>query len=412
MGRRPKDAAAGRGGKDRPRQKNTGGKYQRADGRWGGSFTRHAGDRTWVERTTQPTEEAINEWLRDQAKQEALGKAPLDDKQSVEQFLTSWLNNTMARKLRPTTFATYQSHIENHLIPLLGSRRIGKLAPQHIEAMLNKLATSGNARTGEPLTPATIRYIQSILTTALNQAVRWKVIAENPALLVDRTRIPRRNVQVLTPDEARVLLAAVQGTRLEALVTVAMSLGLRRGEALGLRWQDVDLDRGILQVEQSIQRIDGKLRVQGVKNETSVRVVNLPAVTVAALRRHRARQENERLGAGPANWVESGLVFTAAHARGHPGGGPMDPRNFKRALDRVILQAGLPHTTPHRLRHLAASLLLAQGVQPKMISEILGHADIRTTMNLYSHLYAPERLAAASKMDAILGAQEDENEDE
>lgn len=412
MGRRPKDAAAGRGGKDRPRQKNTGGKYQRADGRWGGSFTRHAGDRTWTERTTRPTEEAINEWLTEQRHLEALGAAPQDKSQTVAQFLTYWLAHGSAQRLRASTFATYSSHVTTHLIPQLGRHRLANLSPQYIESALNRLLREPAEATGKPLAPRTVKDIHAILVTALNQAVKLRLITSNPATAIDPPRVPRRKMNVLTPADAKLLIAAVQGARQEALFTVALSLGLRRGEALGLRWEDVDLDRGVLRVRQSIQRIAGRkgLQVEGLKSDAALRSINLPAVTLGALRRHKARQNLERQEAG-AEWEDSGLVFVSQPWRGRKGGHALDPRNYKRIVDAALEKAGLAHVRIHELRHTAASIMLAMGVAPKMVSEILGHSRIGITLDLYGHLFEPERAAAAHAVDRALGGgNEPEND--
>jgi integrase len=388
MGRRPKDAAAGRGGMDRPRQKNTGGKYQRADGRWGGSFTRHAGDRTWTERTTRPSEEAINEWLRDQAKQEALGRAPVDDRQPLKVFLNTWLEDTVRPTLRESTYTNYKILIEKHVIPELGPVQLGKLSPQQLQRFLNTKLSEG-------LSPRTVEYLHTLIRRALRLAVEWGMVERNVALVVSPPRVPRHEVKPFTVAEARQFLAAIKGRRLEAVYSVALSLGLRRGEALGLRWQDVDLGRGRLGVRYAVQRTSEGLKLVELKTAESRRTIDMPAITVRALQEHRARQGAEREKAGAA-WHDQGLVFC------NLSGGPLDPTAVSARFVEICRSAGLPKRRFHDLRHSFVSLLYAQGVPIKAISELVGHSNVRTTLEVYAHIFEGQQKEAMDALGRLL----------
>ncbi|HET8669823.1 MAG TPA: site-specific integrase, partial [Candidatus Saccharimonadales bacterium] len=194
---------------------------------------------------------------------------------------------------------------------------------------------------------------------------------------------------------ARAFLQAIQGNRLEALFTVALSFGLRRGEALGLRWADVDLEARTLRISQQLQRIDGHLQLSEPKTKTSRRVLDLPDILITKLREHRTRQLEEKLRAG-SHWIETGLVFTTSV------GTPIDPRNVKRRLDAILEDAEMPHFRVHDIRHFAASLMLAQGVPLKVVSDILGHSQISTTADLYTHVLPSLRKEAINLMDSIL----------
>ena len=249
--------------------------------------------------------------------------------------------------------------MQTHILPALGRTALQQLTPNRCSA--------SSRQAGHRPRPAHGRRLHAVLRTALGQAVKWNLIPRNVAALVDRPRVPQHELRHLTADEARQFLASVSDDRLAALYITAISLGLRRGEALGLHWEDVDLDKGRLVVRRAVQRVAGALQVVELKTKAAYRSINLPAVTVTGLRAHRARQLQERLLAG-STWQETGLVFTTRI------GTPIDPRNYKRAFDRALERAGLAHMRIHDLRHTAASLLLAQGVSPKMISEILGHA--------------------------------------
>jgi integrase len=187
----------------------------------------------------------------------------------------------------------------------------------------------------------------------------------------------------------------MRGHRLEALYTVALAVGLREGEALGLRWDDVDLEAGTLSVRAAVQRLNGKLRMEEVKTDTSRRLIVLPRVAVEGLQAHRQRQlaECARLG---KRWADTGLVFTSTR------GTPLEPRNVVRHFHETLRKAGLPHKRFYDLRHTCASLLLVQGVHPRVVMEILGHSQIGLTMNTYSHVIPTLQKEAASRMDELL----------
>ena len=203
----------------------------------------------------------------------------------------------------------------------------------------------------------------------------------------------------LNVEQAKAFLKAAAGDRLEALFTVATSLGLRQAEALGLRWDDLDLDGARLSVRVSLQRIDGKPQLVETKTDKSRRTIKLPQFAVAALRAHRARQAEERLVAGSRWHKEWGLVFTTTI------GTPIDRRNLLRRFREILTAANVPSHRFHDLRHTAASLLFAQDVRPKVVQEILGHSRIETTLNIYTHLLPELHDAAAEKMDALFGGQ-------
>ncbi len=198
-------------------------------------------------------------------------------------------------------------------------------------------------------------------------------------------------------------MTAAAQHRLEALFGVALACGLRLGEALGLKWDDVDLETRELRVRQQLQRDGKRLLLAELKTAKSRRALVLPAVCVDALKRHRTRQLEERLKAGVA-WQETGLVFTTFARRGGQRriGTPLDPRNVLRALSAVLKAAGLPHVRFHDLRHSAASLLIAEGVELVEVSMLLGHSELRVTADLYTHLVKQTASKAAKRMDAIL----------
>lgn len=213
--------------------------------------------------------------------------------------------------------------------------------------------------------------------------------------LVEVPTVRAAPVQPLDIAEAQQLLKAARGDRLYALWAVAIGVGLRRGEALALRWRDLDLDAGVLRVEQAVQRVEGKLQFAPPKTARSRRTVPLPDVCTAALRAHRLAQQRERLALGPA-WQDFELVFTTGL------GTPIEPRNINRSFDAPCRRAGVRRLRLHDLRHTCASLLLAQGVPARVVMETLGHSQIAVTMNLYTHVLPTVQREAAERMNEAL----------
>ena len=252
-----------------------------------------------------------------------------------------------------------------------------------------------NNRLAAGLSGKSVAYIHQVLRTALTLAVRWDLVSRNVARLVDRRRIERKSTSPLTPDEAREFLTAIRGHRLEALFSVALALGLRQGEAFGLRWQDVDLATGTLRVNHQLQRINGRLTLVLPKTDRSRRTLVMPPMIVERLREHEGRQVAERLWAG-SKWQDSGLVFT------NRSGGPTQARRVIEDFHKALAKAGMRRVRFHDLRHSCATLLLVQGVSPRVVMEVLGHSEIAITMNAYSHVVPELQREAAQRMQSIL----------
>jgi integrase len=319
------------------------------------------------------------------AKQDGL---PLpSERQTVAQYLTHWLDDAVKPSVRPRTYVSYSQLVHCYLLPELGRLPLARLAPQDVQAFQKRMLAKG-------LAPRTVQYMHAVLRRGLGQALRWGLVARNVALQVDAPRVSRIEVRPLTPEQVRAFVEVARGDRLEALYTVALALGLRQGEALGLRWDDVDLEAETLRVRFQLQRIGGTLQLVEPKTERSRRTLVLPDIAVTALRSHRARQLEERLLAG-SRWREDGFVFTSTI------GTPLDGPNVTKALQRLLIRAGLPRQRFHDLRHCCATLLLAQGVPARVVMEILGHSQISLTMNTYSHVIPELNREAAHRIDAV-----------
>ena len=308
----------------------------------------------------------------------------------VDAFLARWLDATKPT-VRPRTWQRYEQYVRLHATPALGPVRITNLGPHHLQALYSERLEAG-------FSPQTVVHLHRMLHRALSQAVRWGLVARNVTELVDPPRVPRKEMRALSPDEARRLLHAAQGNRFEALYTIAVTTGMREGELLALRWHDVDLDGRKLHVVGSLQNLPAEgWTIVEPKTARSRRVVVFSEVGASALRRHRAMQAEHRLRAGD-EWIDNDLVFPNRFGK------PMLPSNLLiRSFHPLLAKANLPRVRFHDLRHTAASLLLDQGIHPKIVSEMLGHSSVGITLDLYSHVTPSMQHQAADAIDSLSG---------
>jgi len=309
--------------------------------------------------------------------------------QALEEWLGHWLAEIKAHDgTRPSTLRRYREVVTNHLVPVLGKVRLDKLTPLDVERLL--------AARRKTVSPATLVKIHAVLRVALADAERRDLVPRNVARSVKAPTLAEQERRALTVEEGRALLAVADSDRYEAVFVLGLLMGLRRGEVLGLRWDDVDLAGRTLHVRRALQRVDGALRLVETKTRSSRRPLPIPGLAARALERRRAQQAADRLVAGES-WLSTGLVFTTGV------GTPVEPRNVNRRFEQLRERAGLSWLRLHDLRHGCATFLLAHGVDPRTVMEILGHTTIRQTMDRYGHAL-PERLrAAADAMDDALG---------
>ncbi|HXH21274.1 MAG TPA: site-specific integrase [Dehalococcoidia bacterium] len=243
---------------------NEGSIYRRKDGRWTAVLTIEGGKRKYYYGRTRAEVQAK---LASAAAGLNTGLTPpASERLTLGQFLNGWLSDTVKPSVRPSTFRGYESKVRIHILPSLGKQPLAKLTPQKLEAFFNQKRMAG-------LAPQTVQHLRAIVRAALNDAVKWGLVGRNVAILVDGPRVPHRDIQPLSPDEARQLLEAVATHRLGALFSVAQAVGLRQGEALGLRWDDIDLDAGTLTVRKALQRIDGESQLVEPKTARSRRTI-------------------------------------------------------------------------------------------------------------------------------------------
>ena len=367
------------------RANNEGSIVKRSDGRWMARITLEDGTRkTFYAKTRQEASRLLTAALRDRDN----GLPAVGERQTVAQFLSSWLASTQ-HKVRTRTWVRREEYVRLHLIPALGNRPLTKLTAQHIEALYAQKIQSG-------LSTTTVHHLHAVLHRALESALRLGLVQRNVVHLVDPPRMAHYEMATLSPEQARRFLAAAQGERLEALYVLALSTGMRAGELLALKWCNVNLDGATLQVRETLQQTRSGYVFAEPKTARSRRQIALSGTAVEALRRHQLQQVAEQERIGPV-WGDLGLVFPNTIGR------PLDNVNLLRYWFRPLLQhAGLPRMRFHDLRHSAATLLLGSGVNPKIVSEMLGHASVAITLDIYSHVMPHMQQQAAQAMDDTL----------
>ncbi|WP_435969585.1 tyrosine-type recombinase/integrase [Streptomyces sp. Qhu_M48] len=304
----------------------------------------------------------------------------------LSEWLPYWLGNIVQPRRKLSTYDKYETHVRLHLVPGIGSKRLESLSVADVRRFLVQLE--------KKTTAATAKESHRVLRTALTAACREELITRNVATLVEPPRSKARELSPWSLDETLDFLAAARRDPLYAAFVLAIAMGLRRGELIGLRWADVDLDRRVLYVRQQIQRRRGVLYDDDPKGRRR-RAVPLPAMCIAPLRWHRMRQNDQRARAGE-EWKGSDYVFTTRT------GSPVEPRNVYRSFTRVAASAGLRVIRLHDARHGCATLLTAAGVAPRVVMEILGHSQISITMDVYTHVVQDTQREAISHMDRLL----------
>ena len=387
----------------RTRQNGEGSVYQRAsDGRWIGSVTLGWDDGKRVRKTVSAkTAAEVRKKLREMRTKIDAG-LPVDDENiTVDDLLDRWFKDVMRHQVASPALTNYEGVAKVHIRPTLGKKKVSKVKPAEIDALLSAKLDSG-------LSVSTVRRIRSVLAQALTQAQRWEMVGRNAASLSRPPRATRSEGRSLSPEQVGRLVRAMDGDRLAGLFLTMLGTGLRRGEALGLKWNDLDLEHAILTVRKQLRREPGRvdpvsgkrsgaaLVLVDPKTSSSKRTVPLSAWVVDALKAHKNRQAAERRVVGTA-WKDTGFVFTSTI------GTPVDPRNASQAFADLAKDAGLGVWHIHELRHSAASTSLAQGVPVEVVSVFLGHSSIGMTVDTYGHIGDAEVRTAADAMDAALG---------
>lgn len=343
---------------------------RKSDGKWVGSITLTDGKRkVFYGKTQKEVQDKVNEALYAQQR----GMLTTNSSTTVQEYMEQWLEEIHKSVVKLSTYKNYQDLLRNYIIPGLGKIKLQSLTPQQVQAFYSKKMKDG-------LAPKTINNIHGLLHKALSNAVKWNVVSRNVCDAVTPPRVARKEKTVLTAEQARNLLKQIKNHRMEALFTLAIVTGMREGELLALRWQDIDFTGYSLQVKRTVRYIKGYGHVESEpKTVKSRRKIMLPLFAVEVLLIHKAQQEEQRRECANA-WVDKDLVFATAM------GNYLALTTLRRAFNGILKQAGLPHMRFHDLRHSAATILLSRGTHPKVVQEILGHSQISMTLDVYSHV--------------------------
>jgi integrase len=362
----------------------------RKDGRYVGAFyaLTTAGTRKRVYVYGRTREEAHERLVEEQAK---AGRGIPVPAQSwrLGPYLDYWLENVVKPTRRPATYALYEINVRLHLKPGLGKYGLKRLSVPIVQTFLN-------AKIKEGQSVRNVQILRQILSAALSRAVREELVARNVARLVELPTWEPSLIVPWSPTEALAFLQAAAADPLGPAFVLLVLYGMRRGEVLGLRWEDIDSEAGLVRVRQQIQRIQGQLHIGPVKTRAGSRDLPLIGLAKDALAARRQVQDADRASLGRC-WIDTGLVFTTRTGR------PIEPRNLVRSFARICQANKIRRIRVHALRHTTASLLKDLGVPARDAQVILGHAHITTTQQIYTHVDEVARLDALTKLNQLLG---------
>ncbi len=366
--------------------------YKQTDGRWSAAITLENHKRKiFYGKTRKEVQEKLKKALHDQQQ----GKLINTPRQTVEQFLTQWLEGHKT-SIRSRTHERYEEYVRLHIVPVIGHIQLQKLTAQHVRALYAKKLKEG-------LSSTTVNNLHGVLHKALEDAVKWELVVKNVCQIVDPPRRAHYEITTLTMEQAQKLLETAKGHNMEALFILALTTGMRRGEILALKWQDVSFIEKTIQVRRTFTRTPESRYVEAeTKTKKSRRSIVLPQIVIDVLIQHRVHQAKARSEAGE-HWQERDLVFCTSL------GTPLNPNKVLERFKTLLKRAGLPHMRFHDLRHSAATILLTMRVHPKIVQELLGHNQISMTMDIYSHVLPTMQGDAMSKLnDALMKPRDDD----
>ena len=316
---------------------------------------------------------------------------------TLRQFLQDeWLPG-IEGQIKESTLRSYTQHVQDHIAPRLGDHQLQRLTAREIQKVCAVMAKGGRADGGKgALSPATVRRVHATLHRAGKDAVRWQRLSVNPVDAADppRGKAEQRDLPAWSGEQLASFLASVRDERLFCLWRLLAMTGARRGEALGLTWDDLDLEAGTITIRRALVPMGAEVLVSEPKTRRGRRAIALDPLTLEALKAHAARQADERSAC--EDWVESGYIFTTADGR------PLDPHRTSKAFERHLRAAALPRIPLHGLRHTYATLALSSGVNPRIVSGRLGHSTVALTLDIYSHVLPQADQEAADRIAALI----------
>src|SRR5918997_430535 len=362
---------------------------RRKDGRWEGRYYDPTENGTKRKMLYGKTQAEVRDRLTKALANRIDGIVYDDENMAVGEYLDTWLMGSVYGTVRRSTYDRDSYLVNNHIKPVLGGMKLKKLNSAHVQSFYRDRLDAG-------LSASTVHKMHDILRRGLAQAAKWHLVPRNVADAVKPPRPAPKEIRALSAEDTRRLLEAADEDRLEALYILAVHTGMRQGEMLALRWQDVDMENDVVSVRRTLTRSGGKVAFGELKTKKSRRSIRLTPQAVEALRSHLERQlrDMEILG---DRYQDQGLIFTT------DTGAPINPSNLRqRSFTPLLKRVGLPHMRFHDLRHTCATLLLTRGVHPKFVQELLGHATVAITLDTYSHVLPSMGDATAKAMEDAL----------
>lgn len=344
-----------------------------------------------VEGTKKEAERAMHEYIRELEK----GYYVTDSKITINEWIDTWLDVYITPNVSPTTLSRYQGMIKRYIKPIIGSMQVQNLNTLAVQAWVNGLKTSPSS--GKPMAAATIKHAYHVLKGSMDKAVLAGIISRTPCAGIMLPKGQKKAAVIYNEAQIQQLIGAAKGTEMELVIDMELCLGLRRGELLGLWWQDIDWDKKQVHIVRNRVVVNGKSVVKEPKTANSVRIIDMPDQLVQKLRKHKLTCTGNRMRLGSA-YIDSDYIIV------HPDGRPIYPEYLSQMLTKLQKKANLPQCRFHDLRHLCATIMLLQGVNVKVAQERLGHKDISTTMNIYSHVLPSSARDAAEKIGSLVFA--------
>lgn len=366
---------------------------------------------TWTpdpDKTERQNQKALERFAMDFEDRVKNGKYLDGEKLTFREFTERWMEEYAKMQLEPTTTEVYKFLLDAHVIPEIGHLKLARVQPAHLNKLYSVLLKE--RKDGKPggYSPTTVRRVHAVISSIMTTAVQWNIITENPCKRIKPPKQAKQEIAFFTPEQAAAFLEELDREAKEGEIPLqhniffqlALFCGLRRGEAVALKWQDIDFDAGTVSINKSTAIVDGKRYQKTPKNRTSERVISIPRHVLTMLRRYRLEYNTYRMRIG-SQWTGSGHIFIQWN------GAQMHPSTPDSAMRKVIdryngsHEEPLPHVTPHGLRHTSATLLISQNVDIRTVSNRLGHAQTSTTMNIYTHALQKKDEQAAETLENL-----------
>jgi integrase len=348
------------------------------------------GKRQFFTKTIQGNKKAAQEFLTEKLREKDLGHLVIDaDSSTLDEYLDRWLQAAAKPRVRLRTHYEYQQLLRRYVRPALGSRKLSSITPLDIQTLYSRLLEKG-------LSARTVRYLHNVLSSALKQAVKWRLVTQNPAVFVDLPRQQRKEMHALDAAQAKAFLDAAKNKSCEPMFALALTTGMGPGEYLALQWKDIDFQKATVTVQRTLSRHKGDWHFDEPKTPRRRRSIPIPPQVVTLLQEHERKQAEYRITHADI-YDDLDLVFATAN------GSPYSIRNVLDDFFKPLLKdAKLPDIRLYDLRHTCATLLLLHGENPKVVSERLGHASVMLTLDTYSHVLPTMQKSATKKLEALL----------